>query len=72
MTGDITGRDHYILTEALATAIVTLSQMKHPPESNIANMKEILAEWYPDGGFAPSIAIAERRFEMLSNGGEAA
>jgi hypothetical protein len=65
MNNDITGRDHYILTEALANAIVLLSKMRHPPDSDIADMKEILAEWYPDGGFAPSIAIAERRFEML-------
>jgi len=61
----ITGRDGYILSEALATAITALSRLKHPPESNIADMKEILAEWYPDGGFGYLIESAERRLAEL-------
>jgi hypothetical protein len=65
MSDDITGRDDYILSEALATAITVLSRLKNPPDSNIKDMKEILAEWYPNGGFGYLIENAERRLEML-------
>lgn len=61
----ITGRDDYILSEALATAIAVLSRLEHPPESNIADMKEILADWYPTGGFGHLIESAERRLDTL-------
>lgn len=65
MPNDITGRDGYILSEALATAITVLSRLEHPPKSNIEDMKEILAEWYPNGGFGYLIEGAERRLEMI-------
>jgi hypothetical protein len=65
MTNDITGRDSYILSEALAIAITVLSRLKHPPDSNLADMKEILAEWYPNGGFGYLIENAERRLAEL-------
>lgn len=66
MSDDITGRDDYILSEALATAVTVLSRLKHPPESNIADMKEILAEWYPNGGFRYLIENAERRLAEIA------
>lgn len=65
MTNDITGRDEHILSEALATAITVLSRLKHPPASNTADMKEILADWYPNGGFGYLIENAERRLAEL-------
>jgi hypothetical protein len=42
---NITGRDGFIVADALATAIVALERLpnKHRPDSNICDMKSILA-----------------------------
>jgi hypothetical protein len=39
---DITGRDAYLLAEALAHAIVLLRAQEHPAHSNIESMQALL------------------------------
>jgi hypothetical protein len=49
---DITGRDGYIIAQALATAIHYLEKMPelYRPESNIADMRRLLAAYGPQDG----------------------
>jgi hypothetical protein len=47
--GSITGRDEFIIAEALATALVALEQLPttRQPTRNIADMKMLLNSLYP-------------------------
>jgi hypothetical protein len=49
MSDEITGRDNFILTEALATALVTLERLPddRQPSSNMEDMKRLLAHFSP-------------------------
>lgn len=49
MSDEITGRDNFILTEALATALVTLERLPddRQPSSNMEDMKRLLAYFSP-------------------------
>lgn len=65
---DITGRDRLILSEALATAIVVLSELpaERQPSSNVEDMKTILAEIA--GGQDISLHLAQAKVRLRPAG----
>ena len=55
--GSLTGRDEFIIGEALATALIALEQLPEvrQPTRNMTDMKMLLNSLYaPAGGFAAS------------------
>jgi len=62
--GSITGRDAYIIAEALATALVALEQLPpaQQPTRNIADMKMVLNSLYPPSDVSIHLATARWRF----------
>ena len=62
--GSITGRDAYIIAEALATALVALEQLPlvRQPTRNIADMKMVLNSLYPPSDVSIHLTTARWRF----------
>jgi hypothetical protein len=62
-TLSVTGRDHYIVVDALATALVALEQLppKQQPESNMEDMKALLAAWASSAMVSAMLAQAKCR-----------
>jgi hypothetical protein len=82
-TLSVTGRDHYIVVDALATALVALEQLppKQQPASNMEDMKALLAAWASSAMVSAMLAQAKcrirhdldfrevyREYEISSNG----
>ena len=71
---DVTGRDKYILVEALSFTVEALSGLpiEHRPDNNIADMKLLLEEFVKhDAGLAQVQLIARRRFQHVLAYGKA-
>jgi hypothetical protein len=62
--GSITGRDEFIIAEALATALVALEELPLPrqPSRNIADMKMLLNSLYPPSDVSIHLTTARWRF----------
>jgi hypothetical protein len=62
--GSITGRDEFIVAEALATAVVALEELPptRQPTRNIADMKMLLNSLYPPPDVSIHLTIARWRF----------
>jgi hypothetical protein len=62
--GSITGRDAYIIAEALATALVALEQLPpaRQPTRNIADMKMVRNSLYPPSDVSIHLTTARWRF----------
>ena len=62
--GSITGRDEFIIAEALATALVALEQLPplRQPTRNIADMKTLLNTLYPPSDVSIHLTTARWRF----------
>ena len=62
--GSITGRDEFIIAEALATALVALEQLPplRQPTRNIADMKMLLNNLYPPPDVSIHLTTARWRF----------
>ena len=62
--GSITGRDQFIIAEALATALVALEQLPplRQPTRNIADMKTLLNNLYPPSDVSIHLTTARWRF----------
>ena len=62
--GSITGRDTFIVAEALATALVALEQLPpaRQPTRNIADMKMVLNSLYPPSDVSIHLTTARWRF----------
>ena len=62
--GSITGRDTFIIAEALATALVALEQLPpaRQPTRNIADMKMVLNSLYPPSDVSIHLTTARWRF----------
>lgn len=62
--GSITGRDEFIIAEALATALVTLEELPdtRQPTRNIADMKMLLNSLYPPSDVSMHLTKARWRF----------
>ena len=61
---DVTGRDRYIIIEALSFTIEALNGLpvELRPDNNIADMKRLIAEYVkPDAGLAQVQLMARRR-----------
>ena len=70
---DITGRDAFIMAEALTFTIEAFSclPIEHRPNNNITDMKRILgAPVKQDGNIARSQLSAHRRLESLLKHGQ--
>jgi len=70
---DVTGRDKYILVEALSFTVEALSGLpiELRPDNNIADMKRLLEELVKqDAGLAQSQLIARRRFQHVLDYGK--
>jgi hypothetical protein len=69
---DITGRDGFIILEALATALVSLEQLPEDlqPKSNMDDMRRML-ELYPPAAVDEAWQSALRRLKRHQNHGEA-
>ena len=69
---DVTGRDTYLLVEALTFAVEALSELptKLRPDNNSADMKRLVEEFVKrDAGLAHSQLIARRRLgHVLAHG----
>jgi hypothetical protein len=65
--GGITGRDDYIVFEALATAITVLAQLPrvYRPDSHIDDMQAIFQARYSDRTREMFTQEAERRLKVL-------
>lgn len=59
----VTGRDDWIMIEALATAVVFLEQLppKRQPTSNMEDMKAIMAAWFHPSSVSLMLAQAKCR-----------
>jgi hypothetical protein len=65
---DVTGRDKYLLVEALSFTVEALSGLpiEHRPDNNIADMKRLLEEFVNhDAGLAQVQLIARRRLDNV-------
>ena len=65
---DITGRDAYIMAEALTFTIEALSGLpiELRPDNNITDMKRLIEEFVKqDANLAQSQLIARRRFQNI-------
>jgi hypothetical protein len=62
--GSITGRDEFIIAEALATALVALEQLPttRQPTRNIAEMRMLLNSLYPPPDVSIHLTTARWRF----------
>jgi hypothetical protein len=62
---DVTGRDHFILLEALATALAALEQLPEDrqPKSNMEDMIRLLAAYDPTPG-AVSVLLAQAKARL--------
>ena len=62
--GSITGRDTFIIAEALATALAALEQLPpaRQPTRNIADMKMVLNSLYPPSDVSIHLTTARWRF----------
>jgi hypothetical protein len=62
--GSITGRDEFVIAEALATALVALEQLPplRQPTRNIADMKMLLNSLYPPSDISIHLTSARWRF----------
>jgi hypothetical protein len=62
--GSITGRDGFIIAEALATALVALEQLPdaRQPTRNMADMKMLLNSLYPPPEVSLHLTTARWRF----------
>jgi hypothetical protein len=63
----ITGRDGYIVADALATAIVALERLPdmHRPDSNIEDMKAILGSMFAASMVSTLLAQAKCRLNQV-------
>jgi hypothetical protein len=66
-TLSVTGRDHYIVVDALATALVALEQLppEKQPESNMEDMNALLAAWASSA--TVSFMLAQAKCRMRHN-----
>ena len=65
---DVTGRDAYVMVEALTFAIEALSGLpiEHRPDNNIADMKRLLDNFVKgDASVALHQSIARKRLENV-------
>ena len=65
---DVTGRDRFIVVEALAFAVKALSRLpiELRPDNNIADMKRLIAEYVKsDAGLGQVQQIAHRRLGLV-------
>jgi hypothetical protein len=62
--GSVTGRDEFIIAEALATALIALEQLPeaHQPTRNVADMKMLLNRLYPSPEVSLHLTTARWRF----------
>jgi hypothetical protein len=62
--GSITGRDEFIIAEALATGLVALEELPsvRQPTRNIADMKMLLNSLYPPSDVSLHLTTARWRF----------
>jgi len=62
--GSITGRDEFIVAEALATALVALEELPptRQPTRNIADMKMLVNSLYPPSDVSIHLTTARWRF----------
>jgi hypothetical protein len=62
--GSVTGRDEFIIAEALATALIALEQLPetHQPTRNVADMKMLLNSLYPSPEVSLHLTTARWRF----------
>jgi hypothetical protein len=62
--GSVTGRDEFIIGEALATALIALEQLPETrqPTSNMADMKMLLNSLYPPPEVSLHMTTARWRF----------
>jgi len=62
--GSVTGRDEFIIGEALATALIALEQLPdaRQPTHNMADMKMLLNSLYPHAEVSLHLTIARWRF----------
>jgi hypothetical protein len=63
MTDTVTGRDSFILAEALALAIVFYDRLPKPPHSNVSDMKDLLEHHSANGEW--QMNEARRKFDIL-------
>lgn len=72
---DVTGRDDFLLVEALTFTIEALSRLRveSRPENNITDMKRLLEELVMNpGALASAQQTAQRRLNtLLADGGKA-
>ena len=62
--GSVTGRDQFIIGEALATALIALEQLPEvrQPTRNMADMKMVLNSLYPAPEVSLHLTTARWRF----------
>jgi len=62
--GSVTGRDEFIIAEALATALIALEQLPEArqPTRNMADMKMLLNSLYPAPEVSLHLTAARWRF----------
>ena len=63
--GSVTGRDEFIIGEALATALIALEQLpeaRHPPTRNMSDMKMLLSSIFPPPEVSLHMTTARWRF----------
>ena len=62
--GSVTGRDEFIIGEALATALIALEQLPEvrQPIRNVADMKMLLNSLFPAPEVSLHLTTARRRF----------
>jgi hypothetical protein len=65
--GSITGRDEFIIAEALVTALAALEELPatRQPTRNIADMKMLLNSLYPPSHVSIHLTTARWRFKSL-------
>jgi hypothetical protein len=67
MMENVTGRDGMILADALCTAVVALERLpnEHRPDSNLEDMKAILAAWFAPSTVTVMLAHAKCRLDQV-------
>ena len=73
LRGEVTGRDDYIIVEALAFSVEALGKLpiEHRPDNNITDMMRLIDEFVKqDATLAQVQEIAQRRLAMLLAHGE--